>query len=241
MTDRRARVPFVIEQNNATGTVSYWHGGAEQSEADAKGISLADYNHAMYGLLRQAGARRVLMIGLGGGTLATMLHRAGAQVVAVEIDAAVVALARSYFAVPGAVEIHVADGAHFLARQRRKFDAIVLDAYRGAEMPKHMTAPDFFRTVKSRLRRGGIALVNLIVADDDDPLPHEIGSRMKTLWRNVRLLDRPGWRERNAILAAGHVRKLKRPRVLMKPRRRARTIAAGLRTMRFCPLLDRTP
>ena len=91
----------------------------------------------------------------------------------------------------------------FLAREKRKFDAIVLDAYSGAEMPAHLLTPAFFARVKAHLTPGGIALLNLIVGDDDDPLPHEIGSRMKTAWRNVRLLDRPDWTERNAILMAG--------------------------------------
>jgi spermidine synthase len=236
-----ALVPFVIEQNNATGAVSYWRDGAEQSEADSSGVSLAEYNHAMYGLLRQARARRVLMLGCGGGTLATMLHRAGAKVVAVEIDPAIVALARGYFAMPDAIEIHVADGARFIARETRKFDAIVLDAYRGAEMPSHLVTAAFFAKAKARLAPGGIVLLNLIAGDDDDPLPHEIGSRMKTVWRNVRLLDRPGRTRRNAILVAGRVRDLKRPRLLMKPRRRAKAIAAALKTMRFCPVLDRSP
>ncbi len=234
-------VPFVIEQNNATGAVSYWQEGAQQSEADADGVSLAEYNHAMYGLMRQAGAARVLMIGLGGGTLATMLHRAGVEVVAVEIDPAIVELARAYFAMPEGIEIHVGDGAAFLARARRKFDAIVLDAYRGPQMPAHLTTPAFFGRVKARLAPGGIALANLIVADDDDPVTHEIGSRMRAVWRNVRLLDRPGWRPRNAIVMAGRVRDLRRPRLLMKPRRRAKAIAAALKTMRFCPVLDRSP
>ncbi len=235
-----ALVPFVIEQNNATGAVSYWQGGAQQSEADAEGVSLAEYNHAMFGLMRQAGARRVLMIGLGGGTLATMLHRAGVAVTAVEIDPAIVELARGYFAMPGEIEIHIGDGAAFLKRDKRKFDAIVLDAYSGAEMPDHLITSAFFATVKAHLMPGGIVLINLIVPDDDDPLPHEIGSRLKAVWRHVRLLDRPQWVQRNAILMAGRVKGLKRPRLLMKPRRRAKAIAAALKTMQFRPVLDRS-
>ncbi|MDE3115612.1 MAG: fused MFS/spermidine synthase [Pseudomonadota bacterium] len=236
----QALVPFVIEQNNATGAVSYWQGGAQQSEADADGISLAEYNHALFGLMRQAGAGKVLMIGLGGGTLATMLHRAGVKVAAVEIDAAIIELARGYFAMPEQIEIHVGDGAAFLKRDKRKFDAIVLDAYRGAEMPAHLATPDFFAVVKAHLAPGGICLLNLIVGDDDDPLPHEIGSRMKTAWRNVRLLDRPDWTTRNAILMAGRVKSLRRPYLLMKPRRRAKAIAAALKTLQFRPVLDRS-
>lgn len=235
-----ALVPFVIEQNNATGAVSYWQGGAQQSEADADGVSLAEYNHAMFGLMRQAGAGKVLMIGLGGGTLATMLYRAGVSVTAVEIDPAIVELARGYFAMPDAIEIHIGDGDAFLKRDRRKFDAVVLDAYRGTEIPGHLITPAFFARVKAHLAPGGIVLINLIVPDDDDPLPHEIGSRLKTAWRNVRLLDRPQWVQRNAILMAGRVKGLKRPHLLMTPRRRAKSIAAALKTMQFRPVLDRS-
>ena len=127
-----------------------------------------------------------------------------------------------------------------MRRETRKFDAIVLDAYQGAEMPAHLLTPAFFAKVKARLAPGGIVLLNLIVADDDDPLPHDIGSRLKTAWRNVRLLDRPEWEERNAILMAGRVKALKRPHLLMRPRRRAKAIAAALKTMQFRPVLDRS-
>lgn len=234
------RVPFVIEQNNATGAMSYWRDGGQQSEADAHGVSLADYIHAIYGLLRQAKSRRVLMIGCGGGTLATMLFRIGATPVVVDIDPSAFAIAREYFALPAAIETHIADGADFLACDDRRFDAIVLDAYSGMEIPQHLLTSEFFAAVKARLARGGVCLANLIVAGDADPMPHEIGSRMKTQWRNVRLLDRPDWDERNAILMAGRVKALKRPHLLMKPERRALRIAAALKGLRFMPVLDRS-
>jgi hypothetical protein len=57
----------VIEQVNASGAVTYWRDSNNQSSCDAQGISLADYIHAMFGFLRQAGSRDVLMIGCGGG------------------------------------------------------------------------------------------------------------------------------------------------------------------------------
>ncbi len=42
-----------------------------------------------------------------------------------------------------------------------------------------------------------------------------------------------GWDSRNAIALAGSVRGLKRPRLLIKPARRARAIAAILKSMAF--------
>ena len=76
----------VVEQDNATGRVSYWQGCDNQSLADRNGISLADYIHAMYGFIRQSKAKHVLLIGCGGGTLATMLAKSGAAVTMLDID-----------------------------------------------------------------------------------------------------------------------------------------------------------
>lgn len=234
MATRHTAVPFVIEQHNATGSISYWQSGDHQSEADKNGISLAEYIHALYGLIRQAKAKDVLLIGCGGGTLATMLTRAGITVTIVDIDAKSFAIARHYFHMPDHIACHIADGRAFLKREARRYDAIVLDAYAKQVIPKHLTTPSFFALVKSRLRsRGGLFLVNLIVAGDDDPLPGRTLRNLRRVWRSTRLLDRMGWDSRNAIAMAGSVRGLKRPRLLMKPARRARAIAAVLKSMAF--------
>jgi hypothetical protein len=75
----------VIVQDNRTGKVSYWQKDYHQSASDSRGISTADYIHAMYFFLRQVKAKDVLMIGCGGGTLATMLHTKGVKVTIVDI------------------------------------------------------------------------------------------------------------------------------------------------------------
>ncbi|MDE2464831.1 MAG: fused MFS/spermidine synthase [Alphaproteobacteria bacterium] len=240
-TSQISALAGVIEQNNATGTVSYWRGGGHQSEADRNGVSLADYVHALYGLLRQKRVHRVAIIGCGGGTLATMLHYAGAAPVVVDIDPAAFVIAHDYFQMPAAIERRQSDGATFLKRTRQRFDAIVLDAYMGQHIPAHLLTDAFFTSAKARLRPRGLLLLNLIVADDADPLPHDIGTRLRSVFRHVRLLDRPGWINRNAILVAGDVARLHRPRLLMTPQRRARSLAAALKTFAFRPVLDRAP
>ena len=223
-----------MEQCNTTGRVSYWQARDHQSEADRYGVSLAEYIHAMYGLLRQVKSRTVLMIGCGGGTLATMLHRAGVNVVIVDIDPASIHIAHRYFHLPQTVECHVADGKKFLQRETRRFDAIVLDAYFAQEIPKQFLSTAFFDLARSRLRaRNALLLLNVVLADDDDPKAQRLMRTMRETWRDVRLLDAAGWRNRNAIIAAGSVRNLKRPRLLMAPKYSARRIAAGLKTLDF--------
>jgi hypothetical protein len=65
--------------------VAYWQDERHQSEADHGGVSLAAYIHAIHSFLRQSGSRNVLMIGCGGGTLATMLRSDGVKVAIVEV------------------------------------------------------------------------------------------------------------------------------------------------------------
>jgi 2-polyprenyl-3-methyl-5-hydroxy-6-metoxy-1,4-benzoquinol methylase len=227
-------VPFAIEQHNATGSISYWQEGDHQSQADKNGVSLAEFMHAIFGLLRQAKCRRVLMIGCGGGTLATMLHRVGVEVTIVDIDPSSFEVARQYFHMPNEIECHVADGRAFLRKGATPYDAVVLDAFSKQVVPTHLLSPSFFALVKSRMRpRGSVFLINLIVADDDDPLPFRVVENMRHVWREARLLDHEEWEDRNAIALAGAVGHLKRPRLMMTPARRAKYIANSLSTMRF--------
>ena len=209
----------VILRDDRTGKVSYWQGEYHQSAADRDGVSTADYIHAMYFFLMQARARDVLMIGCGGGTLATMLARSNVDVTVVDLHKFSFDIARKYFRLPKAVTCHVADGIQYLAANRRRHDAIVLDAFGEGGMPAPFMRPAFFRLARSRLKpRNSLFLMNVIVEDDDDHTPDILVRAMRAEWGRVRLLDTDGWIDRNAVIAAGAVTKLKKPKVLMPPR-----------------------
>ena len=208
-----------IIQDPRTGKVSYWQKEYHQSAADAHGVSTADYIHAMYFFLMQAGARDVLMIGCGGGTLATMLARSNVAVTVVDLHKFSFDIARKYFHLPDAVDCHVADGIAYLKKHHRKHDALVLDAFGEGGMPAKFMQPEFFKLARSRLKpKDSLFLMNVIVADDDDRTPDILVGAMRGQWGRVRLLDTDGWTDRNAVIAAGTVSKLKKPKVLMPPR-----------------------
>ena len=208
-----------IIQDPRTGKVSYWQKEYHQSAADAHGVSTADYIHAMYFFLMQAGARDVLMIGCGGGTLATMLARSNVAVTVVDLHKFSFDIARKYFHLPDAVDCHVADGIAYLKKHHRKHDALILDAFGEGGMPAKFMQPEFFKLARSRLKpKDSLFLMNVIVADDDDRTPDILVGAMRGQWGRVRLLDTDGWTDRNAVIAAGAVTKLKKPKVLMPPR-----------------------
>jgi spermidine synthase len=217
---RRSPAPgHVIVQDNRTGKVSYWQKEYHQSAADGRGISTADYIHAMYFFLRQVKARDVLMIGCGGGTLATMLHRSGVKVTVVDLHKLSFDIARDYFHMPCEIPCHVADGIAYLKKNRARHDALVLDAFGEGGMPAKFMSAQFFKLAKSRLKaRNALFLMNVIVADDDDATPDDLVRTLRRLWPRVRLLDTDGWVDRNAVIAAGAVTKLTKPRILMAPK-----------------------
>src|SRR5258708_38845451 len=78
--------PISIEEEVKTGAIAYWQGEYCQSRADKNGVSLLDYIHAIFGLLRQSQAQTVLMVGCAGGSLAPMLSRVGCDLVAIDLN-----------------------------------------------------------------------------------------------------------------------------------------------------------
>jgi spermidine synthase len=222
-----------IEEELKTGAIAYWQGDYYQSRADKNGVSLLDYIHAIFGLLQQRHAKHVLMIGCAGGSLATMLTRVGCQVVAVDVNPQAFLLARRYFGLPKTVDCRVADGADFLLATRRKFDAIVFDAFHGGRIASDLMSETVFLQAFKRLHTNGAIFVNVHVASDADKLAERVAARMCAASPEVRILDRPGKRHRNAIVMAGAVRALKKPALLMEPSIEAKKLAATLDAMVF--------
>jgi spermidine synthase len=222
-----------VYRDGPSGLMTYTQGGYEQSATDRNGVSTATYIHALYGLVLQTRARTALVIGCGGGSLARMLHGAGAAVTIVDIDPASFQLARWYFGLPDACECHVADGQEFLKHDDGRYDAIVLDAYDAAQMPAHLAEPEFFASVKSHLVQGGAFFVNAYVRDDDDPFARDTAARLLRIWRHVRMLDMKGRINRNAILMAGNVESLAQPTLITPPEVEATDIEQDLRLMAF--------
>ena len=114
--------------------------------------------------------RHMLMIGLGGGSLAKFVHRRmpATQVTVVEVSAQVVAIARHYFYVPldaPRLQIIVADGAEYMRRQDISADVIALDGYDADAHAEELTSQTFYSACRDRLTPGGVLVVNLWSGD----------------------------------------------------------------------------
>src|SRR3990172_740669 len=122
------------------------------------------------GLLALALARRrsVLLLGLGGGSAARVVRAVApwARIVGVEIDAEVVRAARRWFDLEGlGIEVVIEDAAAYLARTRRRFDAVLEDVFTGDA--RRLRKPPGFPLpaldhVRRILRPGGVAVCNTL-------------------------------------------------------------------------------
>lgn len=109
----------------------------------------------------------VLMIGLGGGGF-HRLFAAGypdSNLTSVELDRKVLQLATEYmdFKESDKNRVLIMDGRRYVRKVERskKFDWIILDAFRGNYAPPHLKTKDFYKEIMDRLAPDGIMLVNL--------------------------------------------------------------------------------
>lgn len=111
--------------------------------------------------------RSVLIIGLGGGTIPRALQEVipNARIDVVEIDPAVVNVARRYFDMGQNSKLNVieADGRVHVKRALRgqqRYDLIMLDAFDHEYIPEHLLTQEFLQEVKSLLTPTGVLAAN---------------------------------------------------------------------------------
>jgi spermidine synthase len=118
--------------------------------------------------LPPARRRRILVLGLGGGSAARLLRALAprARIVGVERDAEVLRAARRHFEL-GALGLEVvqADAREFLARERRRFDLVIDDVFvgsgRAVRKPEWLPEPGLGAAAR-RLASEGLLVSNAI-------------------------------------------------------------------------------
>jgi spermidine synthase len=109
-------------------------------------------------------ADRVLLAGLGGGSLARAMRQArpAAAIVGLEQRAAVIGVAREWFDLPAdpGFRIVQAEAGEYLAGEGVGFDLIFADLYRAGGMDPRQTSADFLQSAHERLDANGVLVIN---------------------------------------------------------------------------------
>lgn len=119
-------------------------------------------------LLPPSRRRSVLILGLGGGSVARLVRALApqAEIVGVELDPEVVSAAREYFDLDEiAIRVVEGDARSYLRRTRRVFDAVLEDVFvgnaRSVRKPPWLPTPGLADAAR-RVARGGILVSNTI-------------------------------------------------------------------------------
>ncbi len=160
----------IVEQERVRSL--HFGSGARQSamllpRPDA--LILAYTQSMMASLLLNAAPRSVLLVGLGGGSLARFLLHfyPDCHIDAVELRPRVVELAHGYFRLPEndpRLNIIISEAGRFLAHGAVKYsdyDLILVDAFHGTGMAEEIGETAFFTSARARLSEHGVVAANL--------------------------------------------------------------------------------
>lgn len=193
---------IAVVEDRLTGARHYQEGGVSQSCVLAGGETGVEYIRLMAALL--AGGANALLLGCGGGALATMLHRRASRVAVVEVNPISFQLARTFFWMPNGIECITADMRAFVRTDTRTFDAIGIDVGGPHFSYEKVLQPDTVARVRRALCDGGRIAVNISCDASDDPVPGRIADRFKACGLDVWVFieDTPESEELNAVILA---------------------------------------
>ncbi len=123
----------------------------------------------MMALLLKPAPRDILIVGLGGGSLAKFCYQylPDSRITTVEIDQEVIAL-RHQFMIPDDSErfrvVHQ-DASRYMVKQEDCADVILLDGFDVFGLPKPLSTEAFYRGCYRALRKGGVLASNLLGSD----------------------------------------------------------------------------
>lgn len=152
---------------------------------------------------------RLLLVGLGGGSVAKSYAADGWLVDAVEIDPVVTRLAREWFGLTAAdARVFDDDGRRFLAAQPpAAYDLIVMDAFGSSSIPFHLVTEEVFALIASRLAPGGLLAMNVESVGWHSALANAVAATAAQVFAHVAVLpmaEPPTALGNLIILAAGH-------------------------------------
>lgn len=158
--------PFVLEDSDTRYLYfSFAHVQSAMRIEKPDSLELAYTRKMMSFALFNPKPKRILMLGLGGGSLAKFCHRhfPDSEITVIEINEHVLAF-RQVFCVPPEDErfrIVLGDAAEFVATANQTFDVILVDAFDREGFTSSICNTEFYEHLKHQLDDGGLIVCNL--------------------------------------------------------------------------------
>ncbi|MDD2884309.1 MAG: spermidine synthase-like protein [Dechloromonas sp.] len=186
--------PFVIDDGQSR--YLYFNVRLMQSEMSLKAphdLALRYTQKMMAFLLFLPRPKRLVLIGLGGGSIIKFCHRRlpGVHLTAVELNPDVIALREAFFVPPDDERLHIlhGDGADYIAHSDKGIDALLVDAFDKTGFAPTLANREFFEQAYGKLSGNGVLVINL--AGDKDSYAGLIGEAMHVFDDQVIVISVP--------------------------------------------------
>lgn len=218
----------VTEDEAGLRTLQFGRDGVRQSvvkPGDPDHVELPYARSMFSGLALCPEPKRILIIGLGGGTIPSFLHKhyPAATIDVVEIDPEVIDTAQRFFGLPvdARLRAHAADGRKFVEEAKEPYDLVFLDAYSSDSIPYHLATKEFLEAVQRVTAPGGAVLGN-VWSRHSNPLYDSMVRTYQEVFPELYVLDVAGAGNR-ILMAPIAPRRLNRDQFA----RRAAAISSG--------------
>ncbi|MEQ1519268.1 MAG: spermidine synthase [Usitatibacteraceae bacterium] len=159
--------PFVIDEDDFRAL--YFSRELTQSGmrlSDPYALEFAYTRKMMSVLLFVHQPKHILMLGLGGGSLAKFCYRnlPSAHITAVEIDPHIIAFREQFLLPPDDARLRVllGDAAEYVRNTEEPADVVMIDAFDRAGFSTSVCSRAFYRDVRDTLSKQGVMVANMV-------------------------------------------------------------------------------
>jgi len=148
---------------------------------------------------------RVLLLGLGGGTLIKQLNRLSFDVDVVEIDERVGKVCKQFFGVDPDLDIIIDDARHYIRTTQNTYDIIIYDTFLGESVPEHLLTKEGIQDAQKILKSDGMIMSNFygFINGEAGYAARSVLKTYEAAEMNTNILATPGDEEsRNLIFLA---------------------------------------
>jgi spermidine synthase len=138
---------------------------------------------------------RILILGLGGGSLAKITRKnwPETKIIGVDIDPIMIDLGKKYLKLDEyRVDLVIDDAEKYLKskivnqKSKDRFDLVCVDIYVGEDFPEKFGEDKFIRMVKGSLSENGTAIFNRTYYDDKRAQAKKFGERLEKHFNSVK-------------------------------------------------------
>lgn len=130
-----------------------------------------------------------LILGLGGGTVVSLINKywKGVDIVGIDIDPVMIEMGKKYLGLKD-VKTKIADARKYVNKDKQKYDLVIVDLYQGYDYPKEFETEEYLEKLKNLLSKEGTLIINRLYFGEKRPMAMKFGIKLEKVFSKVEYL-----------------------------------------------------